>query len=567
MKKLFVFCFIIPLLAACDSASRRPAMLAVLDKADSLNRSYIPITSDILLREAVGYFDSHGTPNERIRAYYLLGCAYRDMGESPRAIEVWQDAIACADTLAVDCDHALLCRVYSQMAELFYRQNLMRDNLNCLDASVWHAKMAKDTVSAISSMAHKMSAFERMGMPDSVIAYYELTNDYCQKANINWLAARFAVLALDCYLKQEKYAKARTLMQLYEKESGYVDERGHVEKGCEIYYYYRGKYHLNVHEYDSAEMFFRRELCEGHDYNNQNAAAKGLAQLFSLTGKSDSAAKYALYSYAMNDSAYGQMATREVEQARGMYEYGRHQRNALAEKEKAERAYRLSYLLFAIISVIIIVAVFVFERLRLKRKATKKLLYEKARKLMQTQGELSFLRGKLLRLSDTVSDKNATIHQQEVAIESLSEIIARKEDELAASISELANVRNGFSLQEEKADETKRKLTASPAYQTLHDKDTRGEKLEAENWESISQLVKQTLPTFYAFVTAPQNRTNIKEQQLCLLFRLYVKPRRASLLIGVAPSMVTKLGKSALMKLFNADGTSKHLAEKLQMLR
>lgn len=33
---------------SCDSSSRRSAMLAVLDEADSLNRSYVPITSDSL---------------------------------------------------------------------------------------------------------------------------------------------------------------------------------------------------------------------------------------------------------------------------------------------------------------------------------------------------------------------------------------------------------------------------------------------------------------------------------------------------------------------------------------
>ncbi len=54
---------------------------------DSLNRNYIPITTDSLLLQATAYFDSHGTPNERLRAHYLLGCAYRDMGEAPQAIE------------------------------------------------------------------------------------------------------------------------------------------------------------------------------------------------------------------------------------------------------------------------------------------------------------------------------------------------------------------------------------------------------------------------------------------------------------------------------------------------
>ena len=41
-----------PSIVSCDSGSRRAAMLAVLDEADSLNRSYIPITSDGLLKEA-----------------------------------------------------------------------------------------------------------------------------------------------------------------------------------------------------------------------------------------------------------------------------------------------------------------------------------------------------------------------------------------------------------------------------------------------------------------------------------------------------------------------------------
>ncbi len=87
-------------------------MLAVLDDADSLNRSYIPITSDSLLIEAATYFDSHGTPNERIRAHYLLGCAYRDMGEAPRTVKTWQDAVNCADTTATDCDYKTLGKAY-----------------------------------------------------------------------------------------------------------------------------------------------------------------------------------------------------------------------------------------------------------------------------------------------------------------------------------------------------------------------------------------------------------------------------------------------------------------------
>ena len=46
---------------SCNNSSRRTSMLAVFDEADSLNRSYTPITSDSLLKEASNYFDRHGT--------------------------------------------------------------------------------------------------------------------------------------------------------------------------------------------------------------------------------------------------------------------------------------------------------------------------------------------------------------------------------------------------------------------------------------------------------------------------------------------------------------------------
>lgn len=553
-------------MVACSSTARRAAMLSVLDITDSLNHSYIPITSDSLLLEAVDYFDNYGTPNERLRANYLLGCAYRDMGEAPTALAAYNDAINCADTLADNCDHALLCRVNAQMAELFYCQNLMQDNLEHLDASVRHAKMAKDTLMALNAYAHKMAAFGRMELDDSVILVCNnIFKNFYLKGKTQE-AARYFGLAIDSYLRKGDLEMAHRLIEAYENETGYFSADGRIEAGREAFLSSKGMYLLAIGQLDSAEMCFRKELRYGKDFDNQNMASRGLSILFTKLGKPDSAAKYALYSYAMNDSAYNHMTIREVEQAKGMYDYGRHQRNALAEKEKTKRAYTLSHLLTAIISIIIIVAAFVLERFRLKRKATKKLLYEKTRRLIQTQEELSFLRRKYLRLSDTVSNKTATINQQETAVESLSEIVARKEKELASSFSELATSHIGFSLQEQETNEIKTKLKASPAYQVLHNKDTRGEKLKSEDWESISQLVKQTLPTFYSFITAQGNRTSIKEQQLCLLFCLYVKPRRASLLIGVTPSMVTKLGKSALKKLFNANGTSKNLAERIQLL-
>ena len=110
-------------LTSCGSG-RRAAMLALLDEADSLNRNYIPLTNDSALLDAVSYFDSHGTANERMRARYLLGCVYRDKGQLPMSVDYYQKAIACADTIATDCDFRTLSAAYSQMGEQYCKQLL-----------------------------------------------------------------------------------------------------------------------------------------------------------------------------------------------------------------------------------------------------------------------------------------------------------------------------------------------------------------------------------------------------------------------------------------------------------
>ena len=93
--------FLLVLLTACSDGQRRE-MLALLDEADSLNRAYAQLPADSLLRRAADFFDRHGSRNEQVRAHYLLGCAYRDQGQAPEALQAWQDAIDRADTTARD---------------------------------------------------------------------------------------------------------------------------------------------------------------------------------------------------------------------------------------------------------------------------------------------------------------------------------------------------------------------------------------------------------------------------------------------------------------------------------
>ena len=103
-------------LCGCVSRGRYEAMRSGLDSINERNRSDQPFTaSDV--QPYVDFFDSHGEPNDRLLAYYLLGRAYHEQGEAPMALECYQKAIECADTISSNCDYSQLSKAFGQMGD------------------------------------------------------------------------------------------------------------------------------------------------------------------------------------------------------------------------------------------------------------------------------------------------------------------------------------------------------------------------------------------------------------------------------------------------------------------
>ena len=112
------------LLAACTDGQRMRDSLAELERMNSADSL---MTNDSLALVLCDYFDSHGTPNERMRAHYILGRTYADLGDSPLALEEYLTAATQADTSSTETNFSKLSRVYGQMSNIFYIQNLMNE--------------------------------------------------------------------------------------------------------------------------------------------------------------------------------------------------------------------------------------------------------------------------------------------------------------------------------------------------------------------------------------------------------------------------------------------------------
>ena len=551
------------LLVACDDGARQRLQLEELER---MNRADSLMTNDSLALDLAEWFDDHGTPNEQLRAHYILGRTYADLGEAPQAIEAYNDAADRADTTDADCDYKTLAKVYAQMSTIYYNQNLMEDYLNCLQSSSVNALKANDTLMALKEKAYMMAGYDRLEEDDSLLSiFYNIYSGF-NRLGEKQRAAQYCVMPVKSLLRKSRTEEAKSYLDIYEAYSGYFNN-GRVMKGREVFYYYKGMYYLSVNKYDSAEYYFRRELLWGTDYNNQNAASKGLAKLFTLTHRPDSAAKYAIYSYDMIDSVYAQMAINEVEQMAGMYNYSRFQRKAHIEKQRADNARLNSRILLFILIIAAIISLNIYNSLKRKRKIVHTRYANRMKQLAAAQSDIIMLRSHEREFSRLLQEKEKTIEGKDEELSSLRQHhtelinqISEKKLFIETLQSEIAKYQ-GRMLHTNKTAESR--LQESTVYKSLIKKADKGKVLTTEEWDELISLVIEVLPGYFQFLSNNQYILNPKEYRMCVLLRLHVNARSASNLIGVSPSSVTKMSKNVSKAIFERELTAKDLITEL----
>ena len=512
-------------------------------------------------QQLADYFEDNGTSNEKMLAYYLLGRTYYDTHEAPMALKYFRTAAEKADTTAADCNYRQLSRVYGQMGNLFYEQNLIDENIRFLTLSMRYAWEGKDTLNAIFAEGELIGAYERLGVTDSVIKITERVSGLLERYNAPSLSAAYLGGIVDELVKVDSLKRAKMYIDRYESASGYFDENHQIEKGREIYYHSKGLYYLGIEKYDSAEYYFRLELENGKDFNNQNAGANGLARLFQLKHMGDSAAKYALYSYEMNDSVYAQMVTREVEQLHSLYDYTRNQELARLAKEETEIERNKVHItigvliLFALLSFCIGIIVF-------RKQKLAKIKYQASiSALAKMQLEVTKLRTYRDDYDWLICSERMKFEEQiNTNRNELNSLITEKENEIKRLSTSIESYKEKLGLQKETADA---QLLKSDVYKGLRKLAAKAVILSGDEWHKTYMLVIDIYPNFYKFISSKKLELNDNEFNTCILIRLGFTPKEISNMLGVSSSYITKIRTQMLKKFFDVEGKSKDFDEKL----
>lgn len=520
---------------------------------DAQNKCDTIFRSDTLQRALVSYYDRHGTPNERMRAYYLLGRACHDMGESPRALDCYQQAIDCADTTSTDCDYYTLMCIHSQKRNLFKRQRLSKEELTEISEMTHCAWKAKDTLTAIMSSRHKISAFYALNQPDSVIFYSKRGFETLKQHGLTTEAYECLGQSVMAYLQLDRLKEAYETMQQFEQHVEILDKTGSIYPDYLIYYYNKGELFMRMNQIDSALYAFRQEFSQAKDYNNKIASAHGLSLVYEKLHIPDSVAKYAKLAYSLNDSAYSENLANHLRQMETFYNYMNIEKIAAKRKQELEKTHmRIGLgIIFSIFS-ITIAAFFIHTRHRhqlhqkdIEKSALRQEFTDKLQLLYYANKELE----QLAEYHATSSEKRILEKEKETQI--LQKRLSQLEEKMGINgeIELLKTIQN------------------EPAYQRFimiqNDIDLSPNRTD---WNALFEMMERVLPQFKTFLINQCN-LNQNEYKVCVLLRLHFSLYDIGIMTGRDSSSLANLRRRMARKIYKRDMKPKDFDEMIISIR
>ena len=522
------------LLILTGCSGDKAQMLQQLETLEQQNRSGEAMLNDSLAESLVSYFDRHGDSNERMRSRYILGRTYYCLGELPRALEMYNDAAGCADTLSENCNFKVLSRIHSQSAVILHSQVQPRSQLRELNMSSYYAVKANDSLGAIESYAQMAEAYKYLNMHDSVIIISEIAAQKFKEIHRNDFSAQVLISAITALLEKGDFSKAKRYIDIYEGESGYFDEQGNIENGREIFYYIKGRYYMSVNKVDSAEYIFRKELREGKDKNNQIAGCKGLQNVYEQRRNSDSIAKYATLSYELNDSAYLHSEMQNIQKFQASYNYNHHKLLAEQSEKKAQKSLNMLIVIVALVIVLSLLAFFWFRSYRAKRKA----------EILEYRNDLEKLEKLQTELQDICSEEKL----------SPWEIFDKKHEEIVAILNRVTaykrKTRQPLATLEER-------LSKAPVVKRLKDYINANpyQKATQADFAELRSLINEEIPHFYTTLNTPQYTQSEIEYDVSMLLRVRFSPMDIHKLTGMSPGYVSNMRSRLLLRVYGLDGS------------
>ena len=573
------YCLLVIVLSSCSGDGSQ--MRAQLEELERQNRADSVMTNDSLAEHVVKYFDRHGTPNERMRAHYILGRTYADMGEAPRAVDAYLDAASQADTTAADCDYRTLSAVYSQMADVLHRQLLLSDEIEARKHSYHFAVLNGKPIIALSEKKFIAGAYILLNQLDS--AKNIMKEVLCQHKDYGYVQEELqsSLMLMHIYTEQpEHLSDLGNLIKRYDAESDKFNERQELPPSMRQYYYYKGRYMEGIGQLDSAEYYYRKVYRPNMSFVDKNPLYQGLLSVFQKRHNADSIAKYAQLYCMVNDSSIALNDRQTTAQMAASYNYHLYQKEALKSATKANRLLMSVIALLIIGCIAIIAAIILRHKYLISRKEKNRLIHELAEameKYEQNRLQLQLQDDKHRKRVKAITDKLEANRQHSKDLKSQNEELKQSiqllNDEHQENQQRLEQEAEGYR---KKAEALERQLGISAVQKSSlaffnmgivnrvkkHAKDV-NKKLSEEDLSELQKAAEEYFPDLTNDMKSASIASPLAKQ-VCILVILNLKPFDICHLLDISSSQVGNLKKHLNQMLFG-EGTSRTLYKNLSL--
>lgn len=455
-----------------------------------MDKLYISATSDIDIKRIVAYFNEHGTLADKCEAYYYAGCVYRDLHDTPRALEYYFRA---QDMLEKErpCDSVMLRNTYSNLHWLYYN---VQDYPNAL-------VMARKEY-ALSEKLHDLAASDAMhvGTALAQLDSIQLAEEYFIKAfKMSSKDEIFAAL-----LYQFTYIGR---MDMAEKCYENVKYNSKSTKDCLSL----GNYFQRLGEKDSAVLYFDKVLASEGPLEAQYDAAHHLLDM------DNGNAKYSALFLKLCDSL--NLGERQLRAAtiNNLHQYHRDM-NIEQEMRREKDSYR-SMLIIVTLSLFLFVALGTLWYVYKRYKFSKRLIHQNE-ELKKMSENLKLQQAKELSIKEELSKSQSAYSHSE-------EELGRVNAQLSQTLEDLDVKKKELEERIEQTSDIMRMLHRSELTTTAEDvvnsirAASEGKyNMNPSDWLQLYQAVDSLYPDFGEELVKKLKKFNEQQKQVCYLIRI-----------------------------------------------
>ncbi len=508
---------------------------AIMDDVSRRNLAYEPLTEydDTMMQRVVAYYTKHGTANDVMEAYYLLGSVYRDLHEAPKAVEAFLSGINAADTTSLDCRYDILARLYGQESEIFYRQSLHKQARDANDKTCYYASLAQDTMYMVAAQWRKLDkCYANCDYQTIADECWSLLEESRRLGMYKHAASNLCTSVL-ANMELGRVEDAARLLAIYEQHSGQVDLATH-ECPFPMYYYAKGRVMAATGKSDSAEYFYRKELT-ADDWDNRQAAYRGLRLLFEHRGLQDSVCKYAPLQCDAVDSAYQEMLSAGLQNLHELYDYSRLQTENSRKEQQLQQSRRRMICIWGALVFVVTCALYTLLYIRAwyRQKITQAelRLNRASADLEERENNLSALREELAKVKDDAERLRLAkeVEQTERETAGQRQAVMKSQDELDAL---RRHVRTSAKTLRQRYSET-------AVFLSLLRKARQGETATEEDYDLVMKALAENEEGLGERLNTLQARLSKTENIFFLLLRLGLTKTEVSVLTAHSIASVT----------------------------